>query len=122
MGGLDTALVAAPEGDLDDYLESLAVLRALEPRIIHPAHGPAFPDPAAALARYAAHRGERERQVLDALRAGPRAVDELAGAVYGHALPSELRRFTAATVEAYLYRLERRGAVRRSGSAWERVA
>src|SRR5690606_25042409 len=52
MGGMDTAVVAAPEGDLAAYLDSLERLRSLRPRIIYPAHGPPLTDPDAALDRY----------------------------------------------------------------------
>ncbi|HEX7119903.1 MAG TPA: MBL fold metallo-hydrolase [Longimicrobiales bacterium] len=122
MGGLDTALVAAPEGDLTDYLASLERVRAHAPRAIHPAHGPAFEDPTAAIDVYIAHRRAREAQVLAALDAGAATPDALADAVYGRELHPMLRDFTRRTIVAYLEHLERAGRVRRGADGrWARV-
>lgn len=102
MGGLDTSVVAAPEGDLALYLASLERLRELRCRVIYPAHGSAFTDPDAALDRYVAHRAERERQVLDAIAAGRRDLDAITDQVYGHFLDPKLRSFARSAVQAYL--------------------
>ncbi|HSJ15656.1 MAG TPA: MBL fold metallo-hydrolase [Longimicrobiales bacterium] len=111
MGGLDTALVAAPEGNLTAYLESLGRLRRLAPRVIYPTHGPEFADPDPALARYLEHRVAREVQVLEALAAGARGVAEVAGHVYGNQLEPELRQWVEGTTRAYLEHLERSGRI-----------
>jgi hydroxyacylglutathione hydrolase len=76
-----------------DYLHSLERVRALDLRVIYPAHGPPLTDPAEALDRFAAHRHERIRQVEAALAEHPDAgVEELLDLVYGSALPSGVRR------------------------------
>lgn len=118
-GGMDTALVAAPEGDLTDYLASLERIRALAPHVIHPGHGPAFGDPEAAIDAYVRHRRDREAQVLAALEAGAGSLDEIARNVYGRKLHWMLREFTRGTTAAYLEHLERSGRVRRVGERWE---
>jgi glyoxylase-like metal-dependent hydrolase (beta-lactamase superfamily II) len=105
MGGMHTSVVAAPEGDIGAYLASLERLRSLRPRIIYPAHGPAFTDADAALDRYVAHRAERERQVLAALAAGSRDAADIVAHVYGKDLQPELHAFALAAVEAYLAHL-----------------
>jgi len=102
MGGHDTSVVAAPEGDLAAYLASLGRLRQLAVDVIYPSHGPAFTDPAAALDRYVAHRVERERQVLDAIAAGRRDLDAITDHVYGHFIDPALRSFARSAVQAYL--------------------
>jgi glyoxylase-like metal-dependent hydrolase (beta-lactamase superfamily II) len=109
MGGLETAVVAAPEGDVGAYLDSLERLRQLRPNIIYPAHGPPFTDPDAAIDRYRRHRADRERQVLGALAAGARDAAEIVDHVYGPELPPELRRFALGAVEAYLEHLRTTG-------------
>lgn len=109
MGGIDTAVVAAPEGDVGAYLDSLERLRALAPRIIYPAHGPAFTDPPEALDRYVRHRVERQQQVLAAVHAGAHTAGEIADRVYGAALEPELRSFAIAAVHAYLQHLRATG-------------
>jgi glyoxylase-like metal-dependent hydrolase (beta-lactamase superfamily II) len=107
MGGLDTALVAPPEGDLALYLKSLETLRSLHPRVIHPAHGPSFTDAERAIDRYIAHRRDRERQVLEAMAAGARETDDIVRIVYGPKLPPEFRGVARGAVRAYLDHLER---------------
>ncbi len=107
MGGLDTAVVAAPEGDLGQYIESLERIRTLRPRILYPAHGPPFEDPDEAIDRYIRHREERRAQVLDAVRAGARTPEEIVTRVYGESLDPKLRYFAERAVEAYLMHLRR---------------
>jgi glyoxylase-like metal-dependent hydrolase (beta-lactamase superfamily II) len=116
MGGLDTAVVAAPEGDLAAYLESLERLRALGPRVIYPSHGPPFTEPAAALDRYVEHRRQREAQVLEAIRAGESGEDAIASRVYGAGLDPELRPFARAAVAAYLDHLRATNRLPADGS------
>jgi glyoxylase-like metal-dependent hydrolase (beta-lactamase superfamily II) len=109
MGGLDTAVVAAPEGHLGDYLESLARIRRLRPRIIYPAHGPPFTAPDEAVDRYVEHRRKREGQVLAALAAGNRGTAAITDAIYGPGLDPGLRPFAESAVDAYLEHLRSTG-------------
>jgi len=121
MGGLDTALVAPPEGDLGLYLASLERIRALAPRVIHPAHGPSFDTPADAIDTYLRHREERQRQVLDALAAGACGQREITATVYGADLPPGLEEAANAAVRAYLDHLLGLGRVTRDGMLWGRA-
>jgi glyoxylase-like metal-dependent hydrolase (beta-lactamase superfamily II) len=109
MGGIDTAVVAAPEGDVGAYLVSLERLRALRPSVIYPAHGPAFRDPDADIDRYVRHRREREAQVLAAVAAGARTADAITDRVYGDSIDPRLRDFARAAVVAYLRHLRETG-------------
>lgn len=103
MGIGDTTLVAPPEGNLSDYLDSLRRVGELDPAVLYPTHGPPIEDPGAALHRYRSHRLERISQVSEALRASPGAsVDELVDAVYGLALEPVLRGAAAGSIEAIL--------------------
>ncbi|HEY0811149.1 MAG TPA: MBL fold metallo-hydrolase [Longimicrobiales bacterium] len=102
MGGLDTALVALPEGDLHDYLRSLAKLRALQPGVIYPAHGEPFYDADAAIDRYIQHRQDRVAQVVQALQHGNQTADGLIDDIYGAELDPRLRSYAASAIEAYL--------------------
>jgi hydroxyacylglutathione hydrolase len=109
MGGLDTAVVAAPDGELGAYLDSLERLRSLDPSVIYPAHGPPFTDPDEAIDRYVQHRQDRLRQVQAALEAGARDVKSITDHIYGGSLESTLRPFAEAAVEAYLAYLRATG-------------
>ena len=120
MGGQDTALVAPPDGRLGPYLESLRRLRALEPAVIHPSHGPSFDAPIDAIDRYIAHREQRLEQVMDALRAGHgHSSDELRQFVYGDELDESLHRMANAAIKAYLEYLQGQGRVRKLGMGWQ---
>jgi glyoxylase-like metal-dependent hydrolase (beta-lactamase superfamily II) len=121
MGGMDTALVALPEGDLHLYLESLERVRALGPAVIYPAHGPAFHEPAAAIDRYVQHRLERVQQVTDALKDGPRTSHQLVSFIYGHSLDAQLHSYAANAVQAYLAYLQAEGKVRCAHEQWSLV-
>lgn len=120
MGGQDTALVAPPEGRLGPYLDSLERIRGLGPRVIYPAHGPAFEDPDDAIDRYIRHREERLEQVMDALRAGHgEGYNAIRAAVYGDDLDEELQPAANAAVKAYLEYLQGQGRVQRLGRGWQ---
>jgi glyoxylase-like metal-dependent hydrolase (beta-lactamase superfamily II) len=121
LGGHDTALIAPPEGRLGPYLASLDRIRRLRPRVIHPAHGPSFDDPDAALDRYFRHRRLRLDQLRNALRAGATGYDDLLRAVYGDGLQPELERAATAALKAYLEHLQGLGQARRRGRGWEAV-
>ena len=84
--GRGTTVIAAPDGDLGSYLDSLARLQSLvhEHAVVEllPGHGPRVPDPAERLAEYRRHRLERLQQVRDALAAGDRTAREIVERVY----------------------------------------
>ena len=80
-----TVVIRPPEGDMTAYLASLAHVRALLPPVaaIAPGHGRVIGDPVGAIDRIVAHRLERERRVVAALRAvGEASVDDLLPVVY----------------------------------------
>lgn len=113
MGGLDTTLVAPPEGDLAAYLRSLQRIAALAPTTLFPAHGPPIADAAEAIARYRRHREERIAQVVRALRAGgPAPTGELVGTVYGPGLDPRLRAAAEGSLRAILGYLADEGLAR----------
>lgn len=118
LGGMDTALVAAPEGGLGAYLASLERVRGLGARTLYPGHGSPFTEPEAAIDTYIRHRRERERQVLEALRGGASSVTEVVAAVYGPGLMPRLAWAARGAVRAYLAHLEEEGRVWREGRRW----
>ncbi|HSG07920.1 MAG TPA: MBL fold metallo-hydrolase [Longimicrobiales bacterium] len=88
LGKGDTTWVGEYPGCVADYLASLERVRALDPSVIYPAHGPALEDVSGTLRRYEAHRRARIRQVETALAGRPDAdVEELLEVVYGRVLP-----------------------------------
>lgn len=116
LGG--TIMIAASSGgNLRQYLESLARVRALEPARIYPGHGPVIDHPAALIDEYVAHRQMREAQVVDVLERAPATVVTVVGAIYPELLPA-LQGAARETVLAHLVKLEEDGRARRDGEAW----
>jgi len=116
--GRGSTVVAWPDGDLRAYLRSLELLQGLDLARIYPGHGPLVPDAPAKVAEYIAHRNERERQVLDALAAGARSVDDVVDHVYV-GLDRRLRPAAGLSVRAHLDKLVAEGRARRDGDLVE---
>ncbi|MFI5246425.1 MAG: MBL fold metallo-hydrolase, partial [Gemmatimonadales bacterium] len=95
-------------GDLAQYMTSLERLLALEPRVLLPAHGPRIDQPARVLAGYLDHRRARERQIIDALGAGPASVQAIAESIY-HGLAPALMAAALENVRAHLEKLKAEG-------------
>ncbi|TCZ55112.1 MBL fold metallo-hydrolase [Roseicella aquatilis] len=106
-----TSVVSPPDGDMADYMQSLARVMARDDRVLLPGHGPAIRDPKPFLAGLWAHREEREGRALAALRrAGTATADELVGPVYGP-LDPRLVRAAGRSLLSHLIKLEREGQV-----------
>jgi glyoxylase-like metal-dependent hydrolase (beta-lactamase superfamily II) len=118
--GRGSTVVAWPDGDLRAYMRSLELLQGLDLVRIYPGHGPLVPDAPAKVAEYIAHRNERERQVLDALAAGARSVDDVIDHVYA-GLDTRLRFAAGMSVRAHLDKLVAEGRARRDGDFVELV-
>ncbi|HWH33576.1 MAG TPA: MBL fold metallo-hydrolase [Egibacteraceae bacterium] len=116
--GRGTTVVVWPDGDMADYMASLRRVAALPATALYPGHGPALADPAAKVREYLAHRDERERQVLDALRAGDDAPMAVVKRVYAD-VDEALHGAAARSVQAHLEKLVREGAVVRDGDPRE---
>jgi glyoxylase-like metal-dependent hydrolase (beta-lactamase superfamily II) len=80
--GRGTTVVAHPDGDLGDYLDSLRKLIELGPLPVLPGHGPALADCAVAAQFYLDHRLARLEQVRQARAAGREDAAEIVATVY----------------------------------------
>ena len=108
VAGLGTIVVDPPEGDMDDYLASLAKLVALAPRTLFPGHGPAVKNAVPKLREYIEHRLWREARVLAAWREGRRDPEAMLPTVYDD-VPREAWPLAARQILAHLGRLRRAG-------------
>ena len=118
VSGIGTVVIAPPDGNMRDYLDTLRRLRELDLDRIYPGHGPVIADPAAKLDEYVAHRMQREAQVLDALAHGDRTVPDMVARIYVD-VPASLHATAERSVLAHLEMLEVAGRVKRSGTTWE---
>jgi glyoxylase-like metal-dependent hydrolase (beta-lactamase superfamily II) len=80
--GSTVVIPASHGGVLADYLRSLERVAALGIRRAWPAHGPVIEDPLALIARYLAHRHQREHQVHEVLSEGPARVADIVARLY----------------------------------------
>jgi glyoxylase-like metal-dependent hydrolase (beta-lactamase superfamily II) len=108
VAGLGTIVIDPPEGDMDDYLASLAKLIALAPRTLFPGHGPAVKNAVPKLREYVEHRLWRERRVLAAWRDGRREPEAMLPVVYDD-VPAAAHPLAARQILAHLARLRRAG-------------
>jgi glyoxylase-like metal-dependent hydrolase (beta-lactamase superfamily II) len=86
--GRGTTVVAWPDGDLADYLDSLRRLERLGPVPVFPGHGPALADCAAAAGYYREHRLARLEQVRAARAAGAADARQVVESVYADVDPA----------------------------------
>ncbi len=106
VAGKGSTWVGLPEGDVSAYLDSLARLRGLRPRLLGPGHGPLVHDADRKLADSAAHRLERERQVVTALAGGAETLSELRQRIYP-SLPDSAFTLVERSLLAHLAKLMR---------------
>jgi len=111
------------DGDMKQYLDSLRALRALDPKVLLPAHGPPIVGAEAAAAKldfYVAHRLEREARVLASLSTEPQTVSALVPPAYPDVSPM-LYPLAARSLLAHLIKLETEGRAARDGDRWRRA-
>ena len=123
--GRGTSFIDPPDGDLSQYLRSLARMQELAPRTIYPGHGPVVIDAAGKLQEYLDHRAERERQIVEAISREPRTIAEIVAEIYA-AYPPEVHELAARSVLAHLLKLSAAGRAAHEGrgddARWQAVA
>jgi glyoxylase-like metal-dependent hydrolase (beta-lactamase superfamily II) len=106
--GEGSVFIAPDPGALAFYLAALARLKERELRVLLPGHGPPVFDPAGKLDEYIAHRLDRERRLIDALKAGKRTTNELLDDAWAD-VPPRLRPAATVTLAAHLDKLSDEG-------------
>lgn len=120
ISGISTNVIAPPEGDLLDYLNSLRRIQNEHLVEIVPAHGPTIADPQGKITEYIEHRMLRERQILAVLQSqdAPVMISDMVAQIYVDVDP-RLHPIAAHSVEAHLLKLEREGRVCRIEERWQ---
>lgn len=98
---------------LGDYLDSLARIAELAPRIAFAGHGPAIEDPPGRARELIAHHADRLEATGNALDGRPRTAYDVSLVLFPDPLPRGLRRFALAETRAHLEYLVRRDRARR---------
>lgn len=119
--GWSTTVVAPPDGDMADYMASLAKLMGRSDVCYYPTHGAPVDEPQRLVKGMIAHRRQRETQILAQLAQGPRAIPAMVEQMYA-AIDRRLWPAAGRSVLAHLIDLEARGRVRRAGDDWQVAA
>jgi glyoxylase-like metal-dependent hydrolase (beta-lactamase superfamily II) len=109
--GWNSTLVATPDGSMGDYLASMRKVIALPYGNYLPGHGgPVANGPSYARALLS-HRELRNRQIVDAVKAGATSVSQLVGRIYPTISPM-LKTAAAWTLKAHIEYLDQQGLLR----------
>ena len=114
--GWSTTVIAPPDGDMTDYMQSLERIREPGFATLWPTHGAPVREVEPFLAAYAAHRRQRETQILRALGEGPARIRDLVPRLYADVDP-RLHPAAARSMLAHMIDLSRRGAIAPEGEA-----
>ncbi len=128
LGG-NTSVIAPPDGNMKDYIESLKKLGRRRPGFALPGHGQPLPEPLAAIGWYIDHRLEREKSIVNLLEAEdgrPLSIPEIVEKIYSD-IPEAAHKIARYSVWAHLLKLEEEGRVRAVGgegieSSWQLVS
>lgn len=114
-----TVVIDPPDGDMNEYLSSLARLKRESLTAIAPGHGELIHDPHAAISKLIAHRLNRESIVVDALRAHPRStVRQLLPYVYAE-IDASLYPIAERSLLAHLLKLDGDRYAECTGDRWQ---
>ena len=91
--------------NLKQYMASLELLSRQRPDLICPGHGQVIHNATRRVQWYIEHRQQREAQVVAAIAAGARSVEEVVRAVYPRNLRRNLREAAARNVRTHLAKL-----------------
>lgn len=103
--GFGTVVIAPPEGNMNEYLNSLQRFLTL-PKLtaLMPGHGPVIADARGKIEEYIAHRLEREQMILRAISDGAKSPAEIVKAVYTD-VSETMHQLAELSVRAHLEKL-----------------
>jgi len=103
-----TSIVAPPDGNMTDYMQSLDKLRAREDVVLWPGHGGPVTEPQRYLRALNHHRRQREAAVVRRLDAGDETIRDMVARIYEN-LDPRLVNAAALSVLAHMEDLVARG-------------
>lgn len=112
--GWSTTVVSPPDGDMTAYLDSLRRVAGRDDAVLWPTHGPPRDDARSYVNALIEHRLDRERGVLEAVRAGRSTIPEMVALLYAD-VREELHKPAGRSVWAHLERLVANGSVEVEG-------
>ncbi|MEN7341919.1 MAG: MBL fold metallo-hydrolase [Pseudomonadota bacterium] len=117
-----TVVIAAPDGNMNAYLDSLRLLKSYPVDVIAPGHGELLNDPESVVDWIIAHRLQREAKVIEKLLAlQPCTIDELLPAAYDE-VDARLLPIARYSLQAHLGKLAEDGRAVVDNDCWRLVA
>ncbi len=110
LGVGTSAIGPPPRGDMQQYLDSLLRMRALQAKLFAPGHGPTVTATDAKIQELIDHRGVRDRQIINLMEKGYLTDRQIRRALYPE-IQKGLRRAAAGQVRAHLARMVGQGIV-----------
>ena len=108
--GWSTSVVSPPDGNMKQYMDSLKLLLARDDEVYWPTPGPAITDPKPFVQAFIAHREDREKQIVEQLKAGHSTIAEMVPVMYA-AVDKRLHPAAARSVFAHMEHLVETGKV-----------
>ena len=115
--GWSTTVVSPPDGDMADYMASLALMLTRDDKVYYPAHGPQVDTPQRLARGMMGHRKQREGQIMRLLEKGVGAIPDMVAEMY-KGLDVRLRGAAGRSVLAHLIDLRNRSVVIETNEAW----
>lgn len=117
--GWSTSVISPPDGDMTDYMASMARLLDRDDAIYYPAHGDPIENPQRLVRGMMGHRKQREGQILRFLeRNGASLIPAMVAEMY-KGIDPRLHGAAGRSVLAHLIDLQRRGVViAQEGARW----
>jgi glyoxylase-like metal-dependent hydrolase (beta-lactamase superfamily II) len=119
--GIGTSAIAPPpNGDMEQYIQSLLRMRELQATLFAPGHGPVVTATASKVQELIDHRGARDQQIIALIEKGYSTDRQIRNALYPEIQPG-LRRAARGQLRAHLARLvgQSRVTVEEDGKLWK---
>jgi ribonuclease/clavin/mitogillin len=116
--GVASTLIAAPNGSMGEYLQSLRTLLEIRFSIVAPGHGAMVEQGWRRTLEVLEVRLRREGEIIALLRLADRSEDEIVDIFYGDRAPASTRAMGLTMVESHLLHLESESRVTKVDGRW----
>jgi ribonuclease/clavin/mitogillin len=115
--GTGTSVVNPGEGEIALFLQTMNTFMRYDPAVMYPGQGPVITNPRQKLRELIQHRQEREEQIVDLLKHGPKSVDDLFRVIYS-GLNERVSHLARNQIHSHLIKLKNEGRVSEDGQIY----
>jgi len=113
--GWSTTVIVPPDGNMNDYINSLKKLLKRSENNFYPTHGPIIERPKELVTKYIEHRMEREKQIMEAIKLGNKKIPDMVRIIYKD-VDTSLHPAAAMSTLAHLKRMKENNEIAVSGN------